>query len=114
MRRLGLLAIAVVSTFVLLGSGIAQARPFGIKSLACESGGLQIVCTVETTEGARAPLQIRWVVDGVERPVADDNTLLIICCRERRTPYPVRVTVTDADGDVASASVIVYCRKIHQ
>ncbi len=114
MRRSGLLLIAVVSTFVLLGSGIAQARPFGIKNFRCSSGGLQIMCTVETTEGATAPLQVRWVVDGVERPAADDNTMLLICCIERRTPYPVKVTVTDADGFVAAASDIVYCRKVYQ
>lgn len=113
MRRLVTFLIAVVTTFVVVGSGTAYARPFGIRSFACESGGLRIICTVETTSGARSPLQIRWVVDGVARPIADDRTMLSICCREGRST-PVQVTIVDADGDSAFASDSVLCRKIHQ
>lgn len=113
MRRSIAVVVTAMTTFIIMGPGTAHARPFGIKSLACDSGSKRIFCTVEmTTPGGRDPLQIRWVVDNVARPIADDRTLLDICCREG-TLADVSVIITDADGDSASANVQVLCRKEH-
>ncbi len=91
------LAIAAVAVAVPVGlAGPAYAHP-EINRLLCESGHGRFSCFV-TFHGQHNPVTIRWYINGVRIPDADNqnHTPWWPCAIGKR--YGVKVTVSDVHG----------------
>jgi hypothetical protein len=93
-------AAAGSAAVLAIGAGLASpasAAPH-ITYRPCDIGAGQVYCIV-SYENAVTPVSIRWTVDGVPIPAANDQPILDVACntpRGRKTN--VGVTVSDPTG----------------
>lgn len=94
------LARAAAGSATVLAIGAALASPASaaphISTLACDIGAGQVYCLVYYNN-AVPPVTIRWTINGVPIPAANDNRELYGTCSLNKSTT-VGVTVTDPTG----------------
>jgi len=97
------LTSALAGSALAIAATVATAAPANahpdITRLPCDIGAGQVYCIV-FHQGTTAPFTIRWTVNGLPVPEADDKEVLSTTCRLNQD-VRVRVTITDPFGSAS-------------